>query len=110
MGVLANPLPMYVGTYKPSPAPNTSPKTKHRKPSPPSPISRALSGSGQEPGLPLGRDPVLGVRAGEGGRILRLLRIGGGVSGITGPRLRGTRPGEFLPLSAAGGVRYGTSR
>ena len=83
--MLANPLPMYDGTYKPSPAPNTSPKTKHRKPSPPSPISRALSGSGQEPGLPLGRDPVLGVRAGEGGRILRLLRIGGG--GCQGSRV-----------------------
>lgn len=30
MGVLANPLPIYVGTYKPSPAPKTSPKTKQK--------------------------------------------------------------------------------
>lgn len=96
-------------TSGPHPPP-TPPQKPNRKPSPPSPISRALRGSSQEPGLPLGRDPVIGVRAGERGRILRLDTQIWGAGGGQGPRLRGTRPGEFLPLSAAGGVRYGQEK
>lgn len=82
-------------------APNTSPKARHTKPSPPSPISRAQSGSGQEPGLLLRKARCSASGPGRG----TFIQPDTQNWGIPGPRRRGTRLGEFLPLSAAGEER-----